>query len=633
MIHLRELQAGIRVFAAHMRNTRGMPNRIWWVLRRTLRAVLSAGLPGMLERHTILPELYSNYPEWIARYDTLNESARGAILEQVAAMGFRPTISIVMPTRDADPRELREAVDSVRRQLYPYWELCVADDGSTDPLVSVYVQQLATTDRRIKYVRRNRSGGIARATNSALELATGDYVGFLDHDDVLSEQALFRIAEAIHGRTDAVLLYSDEDKLDAVGRRHSPHFKPDWNAEWIRTTNYVLHFCVVKTTAAREVGGMNPAFDGAQDWDFVLRIAERCGDAHIVHVPHVLYHWRVRPGSTAAGLNQKRGIEAVQRGVIENMLARRGLFADVEASLSGWWIRYRVPVPGPLVSIAMPAREGEAGLLQSIDGLIARTAYRNFELIVVDHGSREPADLQVLERLAASGRVTVLPFAGPANYANQCNRGVAKARGMVVVLLESGIEPIDANWLEELLGHVLQPGVGLVGALLLSPNHTIAHAGVLLGVNGTSDRPYRGYRRGYGAVAGRALAAQDVTALDTACVAVRRDRYLEVGGMDNSLAVCHHGLDLCLRFVERGYRNVWTPHAELRCRRGALRSQEGSAEHIAHAAEEARRFRARWGARLIADPFYNPNLACEGKPYALAFPPRTHRGAHSERAR
>lgn len=623
MIHLRELRAGVRVFAAHMRNTRGMPDRIWWVLHRTMRAVLSAGLPGMLERHTILPELYSDYPEWIARYDTLDESARAAMLEQIAAMHSRPTISILMPTRDADPRELREAVDSVRRQLYPHWELCVADDGSTDPLVPAYLQQLARADPRIRCVRRNRSGGIARATNEALELATGDYVGFLDHDDVLSEQALFRIVEAINARSDAVLLYSDEDKLDAVGRRHSPHFKPDWNAEWIRTTNYVLHFCVVKTTAAREVGGMNPAFDGAQDWDFVLRIAERCGDACIVHVPHVLYHWRVRAGSTAAGLNQKKGIEAVQRGVIEAMLARRGLFADVEPSLSGWWIRYRVPEPGPLVSIVMPASESNPGLRQSIDSLVARTAYGNFEVIVVDHGLRERTDLQVPERLTASGRVTVLPCPGTANYSTQCNLGVTKARGMVVVLLESGIEPIDAHWLEELLGHVLQPDVGLVGALLLSTNNTIAHAGVLLGVNGTSDRPYRGYRRGYGAVAGRALAAQDVTALDTACVAVRRDRYLEVGGMDDSLAVCHHDLDLSLRFVERGYRNVWTPHAELHCRQGPFRRQEGSAEHIAQAAEEAKRFRARWSTRLVADPFYNPNLACEGTPYTLAFPPRT----------
>jgi GT2 family glycosyltransferase len=271
----------------------------------------------------------------------------------------------------------------------------------------------------------------------------------------------------------------------------------------------------------------------------------------------------------------------------------------------------------------IPARDGDASLQQSIDNLVARTGYRNFELIIVDHGLREPAELRVLERLAASGRATVLPCSGPANYATRCNLGAAKASGMVVVFLESDIEPIDTRWLQELLGHVLQPDVGLVGALLLSPNDTIAHAGVVLGVNGTSDRPYRGYRRGYGAVAGRALAAQDVTALDTACAAVRRDRYLEVGGMDESLAVSHHDLDLCLRLVERGYRNVWTPHAELRCRHHGTRNQEGSAERVAQAAEEAKSFRARWGARLEADPFYNPNLACKGRPFTLAYPPRT----------
>lgn len=621
-IGLREFRSGVSVLARHLRNARGRPDRLWWVLRRMVQIAVSGKLASVLQRHVILDDLYADYPDWIARYDTLDDAGRSSLRERISTFRCKPRFSILMPTCDSNLADLTASIASVYRQIYSEWELCIVDDGSVDLRVPRFLRDEAARDPRIKLVLLQEKRGIAVATNAALSVASGDLIAFLDHDDVLSEQALFRMAEAIDARPDAVLLYSDEDKIDAAGRRYAPHFKPNWNPEWAKTTNYALHLCVVKTVAARAVGGMRAGLDGAQDWDFQLRIVEQFGDAHIIHVPRVLYHWRVREGSTAAGVNQKRGLEATQRRVLNAMLERRELAADVEYTLAGWWIRYRLPELPPLVSIVIPTRDHSDLLRRCVESVRDHTGYPNFELLIIDHDSSEPGARALLAELAASGRATVVPYAGRFNYSAECNLGVRHARGSVIVLLNNDVEVISPWWLDELVGHALQPGVGAVGASLLYRNDTIQHAGVVLGVNGTADRPYLGYRRGYAGVAGRAQAAQNVTGMITACAAVRRDRYQEVGGMDEMLAVCYNDLDLCLRFVERGYRNVWTPHAELYHLESGSRGYENSPLQLAEANRQRNHFLARWGSLACADPYYNPNLTDKGRLYSLAFPPR-----------
>jgi O-antigen biosynthesis protein len=622
MIGIRELRAGVKVFARHVRNAQGNPERLRWVLARTCRILLGGKAGGILQRHAVMNDLYANYPEWVRRYDTLDPAGRQALRTRASGFAQQPLISVLLPCYNAGLQDLREAIASVQEQIYARWELCIADDGSTAPGVREWLRECASKEARIKLIQRDRNGGISACTNSALEIATGDFVAFLDQDDVLSEQALLRMVEAVNQNPGAAIFYSDEDKLDCQGRRHAPHFKPDWNPEWAKTTNYVLHLCMMRITEVRIAGGLNKRVDGAQDWDLLLRVVEQAGDASIVHIPRVLYHWREGRDSTASGVYQKEGITTAQRTVIDAMLARRQTAADVQLELGGWWIRYRVPEPRPLVSIVIPTKDCGELLRRCVDSIFARTTYTNFELVLVDHASTEPLARKTIDALAQQGRAIVVPFTDSFNYAAECNLGVSRANGSVIVLLNNDIEVISPWWLDELVGRVVQPGVGLAGPLLLFPDGTIQHAGVILGANGSADRPYLGYSRGYAGIAGRAQAAQNVTALITACAAIRRDRYEEAGGMDESLAISHNDLDLCLRLMEKGYRNVWTPHAELYHHESASRGYDNSPTKQRQEHEEKLRFQARWSEFAARDANYNVNLALEGQLFALAFPPR-----------
>ncbi|MFO1311871.1 MAG: glycosyltransferase [Burkholderiales bacterium] len=622
MSAMRNLSAGLRVLARHARNAGADPGRWLWIARRIGSIVREGRLSAVLERHAVVPDLYADYAEWIARYDRLDEEGRAALRAVVASLARTPLISVLVPTYESDLTHLRAAVDSVRSQLYPHWELCIVDDGSRSDALKSYLSELRS-DARTRVEERSRNEGISAALNAALAMARGEFVAFLDHDDLLHEAALLRVAQALDAHPDAQLLYTDEDMLDEHGVRTQPHMKPDWNEAWIRTSNYVLHLCVARTSTARAIGGFRPPFDGVQDWDFVLRMAEAAGTAHIVHVPHVLYHWRVGRGSTAAGVNQKPGIEAAQQRAAEDMLARRGLAATVTRSSTGLRIRYRIPDPPPLVSIVIPTKDAAALLRRCVASIEARTDYAAHEIVIVDHESGEPEAVALLDELRRRPNCRIVPYAGTFNYAAECNLGVAHARGDIVVLLNNDVEVENADWLSLLVGHVLQPDVGVAGALLLYPDDTIQHAGVILGLNGTGDRPYLGYRRGHAGIAGRATSAQDVTAVVTASAAVRRDVYLEADGMDESFAVSHNDLDFCLRVRALGYRNVLDPAVVLHHREGASRGLENSPADRARAEGEAARFRERWRAVIDRDPCYNPNLTLTGAAFALAWPPRT----------
>ena len=334
----------------------------------------------------------------------------------------------------------------------------------------------------------------------------------------------------------------------------------------------------------------------------------------------MLYHWREGLGSTATGINQKPQIVDRQHEVMKSMLARKQIAASVDNTIGGWRIRYALADPKPLVSVVIPTKDHGELLEKCIDGLLHRTDYSRIELVIVDHDSTEPRARHLIDRLRSEGKAIVVPYSGKFNYARECNLGVARSSGDVVLLLNNDIEVIEPDWLTEMVGHAIQPRTGIVGALLLYPDDTIQHAGVIVGTNGAADRPYIGYRRGYAGIAGRALAAQNVTAVITASAAVLRKRYDEVGGMDESLAISHNDVDLCLRLIDNGYRNVWTPHAALRHHESASRGYDNSPEQQQQAAAEEQHFRQRWGARADVDPCYNPNLARGGRLFALHWP-------------
>lgn len=619
MITLAQWRAGLAVLRRHLRYAGANPRKLWWVAQRSLRLAREGTLRGTLERHVAEEGQYADYARWCARYEPAGDAQ---FAPRLRALARAPRFSVLMPVWNPPLRYLEATIASVRAQAYPDWELCVVDDASSAPEVGVCLARHAAAEPRIRHLRRDTNGGIAVTTNDALAMATGEVCGFLDHDDTLAPDALLCMAEALVAHPDAQLIFSDEDKLDADGERTRPFFKPDWDEEWIRTTNCVLHFTVVPTATLRELGGLATGVDGAQDWDLVLRIAERAGRERIVHIPRLLYHWRELPGSTAAAAFEKSGLAERQRAVLVATMARRGEQGRVESTSGGWRIAWTVPEPAPLVSIVIPTRDRHELLRGCVESIEARTTYAEREIVLVDNGSTQPAACEYLATLAREGRARVLAYPHPFNYAAQCNLGVQAAHGSVIALVNNDIEVVTPGWLDELVGLALRPGVGLAGATLRYPDRTLQHAGVVLGLNGVGDRPWIGTKPGFAGSYGRARAVREVSAMITACAVIVRERYLAVKGMNETLAVSCNDLDLCLRLSRAGLRHVITPFADLTHHESASRGFADNPENARSMRDEETRFAALWQRELAADPLYNPNLSLRGTAYALAWPPR-----------
>nr|WP_175429276.1 glycosyltransferase family 2 protein [Lysobacter enzymogenes] len=528
----------------------------------------------------------------------------------------------MLPVRDPPLPWLRRCLDSVLAQTWPHWQLCIADDASRSGAVRRLLRDYAARDPRIALRLRENHGHICEASNSAIEMATGSHIGFLDHDDELAPQALAEMARAIAEHPQARLFYSDEDKIDESGRRFEPNFKPAWNPDLLRTQNYICHFVAIEAALVRELGGLRAGFEGAQDHDLLLRCAERLDDAQIVHIPQVLYHWRVLPESTAlSGGAKPYALEAGRRAVEEHH-ARSGVRARVEVTEHGYYRSVRSLRERPLASLIVPTRD-RAGLLRTcVESVLQRTAYRPLELLVVDNGSSEPEALRYLAELRRREHVRVLDWPHPFNFSAIVNHAAAQARGEVLCLLNNDTEVIASDWLDELVSHALREDVGAVGGMLYYPGDTIQHAGVILGIGGVAGHAHGHLRRGSNGYLGRAGVVQNLSAVTGACLALRRRVYAEVGGMDETLAVAFNDIDLCLRLHARGYRNVWTPHAELYHHESASRGPEDTCEKRARFLGEVAIMRGRWGELLLNDPAYNPNLSLDSLHFDLAFPPR-----------
>ncbi len=582
-------------------------------------------------RGVVGPEAQTDaeYRAWVAAYDTLSDGDRDAIRRHVDRMAERPLISVVMTAFRSDPYLLREAVASVRTQLYPHWELCIAEDRSPGEETWRLLTELAAEDDRIRIVRREDNGGIAAATNSALALATGDFVAFLDHDDLLAERALYEVAAELEAHPDADLIFSDEDKIDERGRRSQPHHKTDWNAELMLGVNAVNHLTVVRRELLTALGGVREGFDGAQDHDLVLRAAERATPARIRHIPWVLYHWRWQGKQGSFSRARAAECAAAAARAVREHLARTGQTAVVEEMPgAARWLRIRRPVaePKPLVSLIVPTRDRAELVAQCAEGVLTKTAYAPLELLVVDNGSVEPQTLALFEQLGRDARVRVLPAPGPFNFSALNNRAAAEARGEVLVLLNNDISMIGDDWLDELVGQALRPNVGAVGAKLFYPDGSLQHAGVVLGVGDVPQRVaghlYAGAGANHAGYQGHLALARNVSAVTAACLALRKDVYLSVGGMDEAgLAVAFNDVDLCLKVRAAGYDIVWTPHAALYHHESASRGSDLAPEAAARFQREVQVMRDRWGPVLDADPFYGPVFDKRFANYRLGAPP------------
>ncbi|BFG74354.1 hypothetical protein PTKU46_23870 [Paraburkholderia terrae] len=594
------------------------------------------GLPGIAGRLSRLnegggfadaPPSNTRYQAWIDRYDSIDDAKRTELRSLAQALPKKPLISVLVPTYNSDEKLLREMIASVRAQVYPHWELCIADDASPNSRVAAVLAEVAAADARIRFVVRRENGHISAASNSALELAKGEYVALLDHDDILPEHALFMIASYVNRYPHGRLFYSDEDKLTLDGQRTAPYFKPDWNPHLILAQNFFSHLGVYETALVREAGGFRKGFEGSQDHDLILRCLEIAGHDCVIHIPHVLYHWRIMPGSTAQSGSEKPYAHTARVRAVEEHLARGGIAASVEEPFGDAGqirVRYAVPADTPRVSIIIPTRDRVELLKQCITSVRQKTSYPNFEIIVVDNGSTEKQTLDYFAQIAGPD-VRVIRDDSPFNFSALNNRAAAQASGEFLCLLNNDIEVISTDWLDELVGLAAQPGTGAVGARLWYPNETIQHGGVVLGLGGVAGHMHHGLHRWQQGYFGRAVVTQNLSAVTAACLVVRKSIYHEVNGLDEELAVAFNDVDFCAKILKAGYRNVWTPHAELYHHESASRGSDMDPDKYQRFVSEVRWMEARWPDLIAHDPAYSPNLTLDtsAPPFSLAEPPRT----------
>jgi GT2 family glycosyltransferase len=559
-----------------------------------------------------------DYFGWVRTHDTPDERELAAQRRVARRMPRRPLVSVVMPVCDPPEVVLVAALESVRAQSYEHWELCIADDASREPHVGEILAEAEADDERVRIVARRERGHISRASNDALTIARGEWVIFLDHDDTLSPEALFRLVEYINDHPGVRLAYSDEDKLDPAGMRVDPYFKPDWDPDLFLGQNYLCHVVICERQLIDEVGRLRPGFEGAQDYDLWLRCTERLRPEEIGHVPRVLYHWRAGQGSTARALGEKSYAEDAGRRALQDHIARTGIDAVLESVPGGHYrVRRNVPRPEPSVAIVIPTRDRVALVRQCVESIRRLTTYPDYRVVVVDNQSREPKTLAWFEAVRTEG-VQVLPYDLPFNFSALNNYAVRQLDTDIVVLLNNDIEVISPEWLTELVCHAIRPEIGCVGAMLYYPNDTIQHGGVIVGTGGVAGHAYLHHARGTHGYFNRAKLVQSLSAVTGACLAVRRSVYLEVGGLDETLTVAFNDIDFCLRVRECGYRNMWTPFAELYHHESASRGHEDSPAKVKRFNSEVDRMIARWGMRLKRDPAYNLNLSLVTEPFTLS---------------
>lgn len=592
---------------------------------RVLRA--GGGLPALktlLSRALIgSPDL--NYECWVRLYDHRTAADRAAIGDAVERLPWRPLLSVLMPVHDPDPADLRAALNSVLAQLYPDWELCIADDASTDPAVIDLLADYARRDPRVRVERRTANGNISAASNTALAMVRGPFVALMDHDDLLPEHALYCVAAELNAHPDADLLYSDEDKVDETGRRYGPYFKPGWDPELLLSQNFISHLGVYRTDLLRRIGGFRLGYEGSQDHDLALRVSAASSPARIRHIPRILYHWRVHACSGSFSTQAPQQAMNAARRAVNDYLAATGQVGQAELGHPQLRVRRAPPSPLPSVSLVMTARGPSQVLRRQAEELLRATHYPGTLDVLVLPGDAASAAENDTENDAGDGmgndpRIRVLPCLASRSLAALRNDGAAAATGNVLGFIDPGLDPPDPDWLLALVTQAVRSDVGATGAKLLDPDRRVEHAGFGLGIYGLVGHPHRGLAEHAPGYLGRALLPQSLSAVSGACLVTLRERFESVGGFDaTNLPETFHDVDFCLRLGERGYRVVWTPQVVLIRRAG--RSQTPPA--LREGTGEEAWMRRHWAATLSDDPAGNPNLSLESEQFQLAFPPRT----------
>lgn len=553
-----------------------------------------------------------DYAEWITRHENIDLKSQQ---EQSKKFDYRPLISIAIPVYNVEIKWLEKCIDSVINQTYDNWELCISDDASTDPKIKKCLEAYEKKEPRIKVVFRKENGHISLATNSALEIATGEFIALLDNDDELPPHALFEVVKVLNERPELDVIYSDEDKIDAEGNRFDPHFKADWSPDTLMGNNYISHLGVYRSSIVKSLGGFRKGYEGSQDYDLVLRVTEQIPEDHIYHIDKVLYHWRTIPGSTASSGEAKSYIYDSGVKALTDALNRRGIKGTVRPGLiSGFYeVTYEV-LQEELVSVIIPTKNGYDDLKLCVDSIIEKTSYPNYEIIIADNGSTDPKmqELFAEYKKQLNERFIVELIDIPFNYSRINNLAAEKASGKYLLFLNNDTEVIEPNWMTTMVSYTQFDRIGCVGAKLYYPDDTTQHAGVLVGIGGVAGHALNNYDRTHCGYFGRLVIDVNYLAVTAACMMVKAADFKAVNGFDETLEVAFNDVDLCLKIYELGRYNVYAHQVELYHFESKSRGYEDTPEKQKRFAGEIKKMQDKWPKYIAHDPFYNDNLTKQG---------------------
>ena len=559
-----------------------------------------------------------SYQKWIRHHlPDRNELEK----QKKTSFGYRPKISFVVPLYKTPEKYLRRLTESFQEQTYSNWELCFSDgSGAQSPLTEL-LKELTAKDNRIKYVSHEEPLQISENTNSAIEIATGDFIAFADHDDELTPNALFECVKAINEKPQTLVIYTDEDKMSMDGHKFfQPHFKPDYNPDLLCTVNYICHLFVVSRKVIEKVGGLRSEFDGAQDYDFVLRCVEAVKDEEICHIPKILYHWRCHEDSTAENPESKLYAFEAGRRAVQAHYERTGIHAEVfKGEYLGLYRTKFIRDHDPLISIIIPNKDHIDDLKRCMESIEQKSTYKNYEYIIVENNSTDSATFEYYKKLEAENpKVRMVYWDGVFNYSAINNYGASFAKGEYLLLLNNDTEIINPDCLEELLGYCMRKDVGAVGARLYYEDDTIQHAGVVIGFGGIAGHCFVQQKRGTTGYCHRIICAQDYSAVTAACMMVKKSAFDAVGGLSEELAVAFNDIDFCMKLRKAEYLIVYNPYAELYHYESKSRGLEDTPEKVARFNKEIATFEKKWPEILEnGDPYYNPNLTLKSQDFSL----------------
>jgi glycosyltransferase involved in cell wall biosynthesis len=589
-------------------------------LKKSVKVLLQSGPHGLARALQRAGDQSLTYAQWIAQNEP-SYASYASLKANAQAWAYQPLVSVIMPTYNSPLNFLADAIESVKAQVYPHWQLCIADDASSDKRVQVFLEEAAAKDRRICIVLRAQNGHISESSNSALAIARGEWVALLDHDDLLHPLALFELVKCLQQQPQANIVFSDEDKVDEKGARFGPYFKTDYNPELMWAQNMISHLGCYRTSVLNEIGGFRKGFEGSQDYDLALRVIQRSSASQIVHVPKVLYHWRAISGSTALAPSEKPYAEIASRAALKEHMAAIQVPSWVGASpevTNMNRVRPQLIEPVPLVSILIPSTYGMDSLKRCIDAIQTKSNYQHFEVLVVNNNSDQAEGFDCLAQLTEAG-VKVLDYARPFNLSAVYNFAAQQAAGEYLCLMSNDIEIQTPNWMEEMLSFAQLPQAGAVGARIWNTGSKgLRHCGFITGLGGVAGLAFAGIPRTEKGYFGRPVLHHRCSAVTAACLMIKKSTYFAVNGMDEGLALAFNDVDFCLRLRQAGFHCVYTPHAEMTQHNCASRGDDLSDANRKSLLSEEAFMKSRWGQQLLADPYYSPNLSLDHSDFRMS---------------